>query len=154
MALPADTDVSRTAPPRWAALSSLAPIVHTIARVAVGLLFMQHGMQKLFGALGAGHPNLSLKFGTAGLIEFGGGLLIVVGLLTRPVALLAMIEMLVAFFQVHFPRGGWPIQNGGELPLLYGAAFLLLVVAGAGPYSVDAALRRLPAQRDSARTMT
>jgi putative oxidoreductase len=64
-----------------------------------------------------------------------------VGFLTRPVALVLAGEMLTAFFLVHFPKGGWPLQNGGELPLLYAAVFLLFAGNGAGPASVDAVLR-------------
>ena len=70
-----------------------------------------------------------------------GGVLLMLGLLTRPVAFVLACEMLAAFAIAHLPRGGWPIQNGGELPLLYALVFLFLASAGAGPASLDA-LRR------------
>ena len=78
------------------------------------------------------------QMGLAGVLETFGGLLLVLGLLTRPVALLLAVEMLVAFFQVHLPQGGAPIQNHGELPLLYMLIFLFFVGHGAGPASLDA----------------
>ena len=70
--------------------------------------------------------------GLAGVLEFGGGLLIVLGLFTRPVALVLMLEMLGAFFIAHFPRGGWPIENGGELPLLFALVWGVLRDAWCG----------------------
>jgi putative oxidoreductase len=107
--------------------------------VVAGLLFMQHGVQKLFGWLG-GHQveTLGSQFGLAGVIESVGGLLIVLGLFTRPVALIAAGEMAVAYFQMHAPRGFWPIENHGELAALYGVIFLLFAGCGAGPLSLDA----------------
>ena len=71
-----------------------------------------------------------------------GGALIVLGLFTRPVAFLLAGEMAVAYFQAHAPRGFWPILNGGESPVLFCFIFLYLFATGAGPFSVDAALRR------------
>jgi putative oxidoreductase len=123
-------------------LANLAPWTHTLLRVGAGLLFMQHGVQKLFGWFGgmggSGETvNLVSQMGLAGVLETFGGLLVVIGLLTRPVALLLAGEMLVAFFQAHFPRGGVPLQNGGELPLLFVLVFLFLAGHGAGPASLD-----------------
>ena len=105
---------------------------------------MEHGVQKLFGMFGGmgGTPGATVplvsQMGLAGVLETFGGLLLVLGLLTRPVAFLLAGEMLVAFFQVHLPQGGAPIQNGGELPLLYMLVFLFFVGHGAGPASLDA----------------
>jgi putative oxidoreductase len=79
--------------------------------------------------------------GVAGILEFGGGLLLILGLLTRPVAAILCIEMLAAFVMAHLPKGGWPVQNGGELPLLYALVFAYLATHGAGPMSVDASWR-------------
>ena len=130
------------------ALASFAPAAHAPLRIGAGLLYMQHGAQKLFGMFGGMGPNgstvpLVSQMGLAGALEFFGGLLIVLGgPLTRPVALLLAVEMLVAFFQVHFPQGGWPIQNKGELPLLFMLVWLFLAANGAGPASLDAARRR------------
>ncbi|HET7469891.1 MAG TPA: DoxX family protein [Gemmatimonadales bacterium] len=120
----------------------LGPYTHATLRIGAGLLYMEHGLQKLFGLFGGMGPNggtvqLLSQFGLAGVLETFGGLLIVLGLLTRPVALVLALEMLVAFFQVHFPQGGFPIQNRGELPLLYMLVWLFLVGNGAGPFSMD-----------------
>lgn len=124
-------------------LAALAPATLTILRVAAGLLFMQHGLMKLFGLLGArAAVPLFSQMGLAGVLETFGGALLVLGLFTRPVAFVLAIEMLVAFTKAHLPRGGFPIQNGGELPLLYAAIWLCLLGHGAGPFSLDALLRR------------
>jgi putative oxidoreductase len=123
-------------------------IAHAILRMGAGLLFMQHGLQKLFGMMGGfgGTPgataDLMSLMGLAGVLEVFGGLLIVVGLLTRPVAIVLAIEMITAFFMAHAPQGGFPIENGGELALLYALVWLYFAAAGAGIASVDAGLRR------------
>jgi putative oxidoreductase len=123
--------------------SDFGRVTHAILRIAVALLFMQHGLQKLFGILGgmgtsgATAPLMSLM-GAAGLLEFAGGILLALGLLTRPVAAVLLLEMVYAFVTVHAPQGGAPIQNQGELALLYGSIFLFLMGAGAGPFSIDA----------------
>ena len=119
-----------------------APTAHGVLRIGAGLLYMQHGLQKLFGMFGGmggdgSTVELMSRMGLAGVLETFGGLLIVIGLLTRPVALVLMLEMLAAFFIAHLPRGGAPIQNGGELPLLFALVFAFLVTNGAGPYSAD-----------------
>jgi putative oxidoreductase len=121
----------------------LGPTTHGVLRIVAGLLFMQHGLQKLFGFFGGMGPNggsvpLVSQFGLAGVIETFGGFLLVIGLFTRPVAAVAALEMLIAFFQVHFPRGGFPIENRGELPLLFMLIWLFMAGNGAGPFSVDA----------------
>jgi putative oxidoreductase len=119
----------------------------SLLRAVTGALFMQHGVQKLFGLLlkpdqpWNGPPAIFSQFWVAGILEVFGGALIVVGLRTRPVAFLLAGEMAVAFFQAHFPRSFWPILNGGEPVVLFCFVFLYLFAAGAGPYSVDAALR-------------
>ncbi len=119
----------------------------TVLRVGTGLLFMEHGAQKLFGALGGlGGPGIAAPlgslFGVAGILELFGGALIALGLLTRPVALLLLVEMLVAYFWRHMPRDFWPLVNRGELALLYALVYLYLSVRGPGPYSVDAAFTK------------
>jgi putative oxidoreductase len=121
---------------------------HAVLRVIAGALFMQHGMQKLFGLLldparsWNGPPAMFSQFWFAGVLEALGGLLIVVGLFTRPVAFLLAGEMAVAYFTAHAPRSFWPILNGGEHTVLFCFVFLYLCVTGAGPYSLDAAIRR------------
>lgn len=128
-------------------VSGAAEAVHVVLRVGAGLLFLQHGLQKtlgLFGGMdgtGARAPLESLM-GAAGLIETMGGLMIILGLFTRPVAFILVGEMAVAYATAHVPQGSWPIQNGGELSLLYAMVFLWLVAYGAGPLSVDHGITR------------
>jgi putative oxidoreductase len=123
--------------------------------MGAGLLFIQHGLQKLFGLLGGfgGTPGdtapLVSLMGLAGVLELVGGVLLVAGLFVRPVALILAVEMVIAYFYSHVPQGGFPIQNGGELALLYALAFGFLAARGAGPVSVDA--RRLHTAHERSR---
>ncbi len=127
---------------------ALGPALRAVLRIGAGLLFMQHGAQKLFGWLGGfgGTPGntaeLMSQMGLAGVLEFFGGLLIVLGLLTRPVALVLALEMIAAYFIAHVPQGGFPIQNGGELALLYALVFAYFAAVGAGPASLDRMIAR------------
>jgi putative oxidoreductase len=121
---------------------AIAHVAYAALRIGAGLLFMQHGVQKLFGMLGGRTAPLVSLFGLAGVLEFVGGLLIVLGLFTRPVALVVCAEMIVAYFMSHAPRGPWPVQNAGELALLYALVFAFLAAHGAGPFSVDRTLDR------------
>lgn len=120
----------------------------TLLRFMAGWMFMQHGVQKLFGWLGGwrGEPGatapLFSQSGLAGVLEVFGGALIVLGLFTRPVAFLLSGMMAVAYFQAHAPNGFWPIQNRGELAALYCFVFLYFSARGAGPYSVDGILTK------------
>jgi putative oxidoreductase len=131
-----------------ATIASITPWTHALLRIGAGLLYMEHGLQKLFGMFGGmgGTPGATVplisQMGLAGVLETFGGLLLVLGLLTRPVAFVLAGEMLVAFFQAHLPQGGAPIQNRGELPLLYMLVFLFLVGHGAGRASLDARSQR------------
>ena len=108
----------------------LPGILHSLLRVMTGLLFMQHGLQKLFGLLlspeqpFAGAPPAFSQFWFAGVLELVGGALIAVGLFTRPVAFLLAGEMAVAYFQAHAPRGFFPVLNGGEVVVLFCFVFL------------------------------
>jgi putative oxidoreductase len=128
--------------PTW-----LPGATHALLRIVTGALFMQHGVQKLFGLLLApdrawnGAPPAFSQFWFAGVLETFGGALIVLGLFTRPVAFLLSGEMAVAYFQAHFPRNFWPILNGGENVILFSFVFLHLFAVGAGPFSIDAAIR-------------
>jgi putative oxidoreductase len=130
------------------------PATHVLLRVAAALLFMQHGVQKLFGWLGgmggsgATAPLASLA-GVAGILELFGGILLLVGLLTRPVALLLAGEMVVAYVIAHMPQGGFPVQNQGELALLFAAIFAFLFGNGAGVWSLDHWLGVRRAQREA-----
>ena len=111
-------------------------------RIVTGLLFMQHGAQKLFAWFGREEPvALVSQMGLAGVLEFFGGLMIVLGILTVPVALILAVEMLWAYFQAHLPRGWVPIMNGGELSLLYAFIFIFLGANGGGSFSLDGWLK-------------
>ncbi len=118
-----------------------APVAQAIMRVGVGLLFMQHGAQKLFGVLGGQQVELLSQYGVAGVLEFFGGALVVLGLFTRPVAAVLALLMVVAYAIAHAPVGGLPIQNGGGLALLFALIFGFLAASGAGAWSLDGRLR-------------
>jgi putative oxidoreductase len=118
-----------------------------LLRVMAGLMFMQHGAQKLFGALGGAGPEggsvpLVSMMGLAGVLEFFGGLLVAFGLFTRPVAFVLAGQMAAAYFMAHAPQGFWPILNRGELAALYCFVFLYFSARGPGRYSLDAMIGR------------
>ena len=123
-------------------LGKFSGMFYAAFRIVSGLLFAQHGAQKLFGWLGGmgeaggSAPFLSLMF-FAGLIEFVGGLLIAVGFKTSWAAFLASGQMAVAYFMAHAPNALFPIQNRGELAVLYCFAFLYIASRGSGTLSVD-----------------
>lgn len=115
-------------------------VTYFLLRVVVGLLFLQHGGQKLFGWFGSGMsmgalPGLIL---VAGLLEAVGGALVILGAWVRPVAFVLSGQMAVAYFMAHFSKGFWPIQNGGEAAVLFCFVFLFIAAYGAGKWSVDA----------------
>lgn len=118
---------------------------------------MQHGAQKLFGALGGlGAPGRSAELvstmGAAGVIEFFLAGLVLIGLFTRPAAFLIAGELAVAYFWRHAPGGFWPILNRGELAAIYSFVFLTFAACGPGPWSLDALLgRRSEADASAAR---
>jgi putative oxidoreductase len=138
-------------------LSAWASPLYALLRLVAGLLFACHGAQKLFGVLGGvgGQPGVTAPLfslmGLAGVIEFVGGLCIAVGLFTSAAAFVASGEMAAAYFMSHAPRGFWPIQNNGELAVLFCFLFLYMAARGAGEWSLDRALHsvRLPRQRQS-----
>lgn len=113
-------------------------------RIVSGLMFMQHGTQKIFGfPAEAMMPfDIASQMGIGGVLELVGGALIVLGLFTRPVAILLSGMMAVAYFQFHAPGGLYPMVNKGELAALYCWVFLYLGFAGPGVWSVDAAMKR------------
>ncbi len=108
-------------------------------RIASGLLLVQHGTAKLFGFPGGDRANIDLNtlVGWSGPIEFAGGLLIILGLFTRPVAFVLSGFMAAAYFIGHASRGLFPLLNGGELAALYCFVFLFIAAAGPGMFSVD-----------------
>lgn len=124
----------------------LAPAALSLLRIVVAFTYSLHGYQKLFGAFG-GHlskgvkPQLLSLTGAAGVIEVFGGLLLLLGLFTRPVAFLLSGQMAVAYFVRHAPRSFWPIENGGELAVVYCFLFLYFSRAGGGSLSVDRWMR-------------
>jgi len=126
--------------------SSFEPYAVSLLRLVAGLTFSLHGFQKVFGFFGGmGHGSTAHFFSLlsmAGALESVGGILILLGLYTRPAAFILCGEMAVAYFRQHAPRGLWPIANGGELAVLYCFIFLLLVSSGAGPWSLDRAIRK------------
>jgi len=118
-----------------------AEMSYAAARIVAGLLFASHGAQKLFGLFGSPPMTGKPLMLAAGIIEMVCGLLIALGLFTRPAAFLASGEMAVAYFMVHAPQGFWPVQNKGENAVLYCFFFLFVAGRGAGIWSLDA-LRR------------
>jgi putative oxidoreductase len=119
-----------------------SPRVLSVLRIVVGLLFLEHGTQKILGFPPSPNlgPALFSLSGLQGLIEFLGGLLILVGLFTRPVAFVLCGNMAVAYFMSHAPKNFFPMMNGGDAAILYCFVFLYLVFAGAGAWSIDEAL--------------
>ena len=139
----ADSERVEHRPGYAASFTRFAPVTHAILRIGAGLMFMQHGVQKLFGWLGGfgGTPGETAELfslmGLAGVLEAFGGLLIVLGLFTTPVAVILVIEMIAAYFMAHAPQGGFPIENGGELAVLFVVIFAFLAANGPGPASLD-----------------
>ncbi len=128
---------------RW---QSCTPYLHALLRIVTGFLFIWPGSMKLFGFPMAMPGGMKLELlsqvGIGGVLEFFGGILIMSGLFTRPVAFLLSGEMAVAYWQFHAPKGPWPIMNGGGEAAIYCFIFLWLSAAGAGPWSLDAARAR------------
>jgi putative oxidoreductase len=125
------------------------PRLLSVLRIILGFLFIPHGAQKLFGFMAPPQwstPPIFSMVGIAGALEFFGGLLILLGLFTRPVAFILSGMMAVAYFMIHAPGGFWPLQNKGELAIIYCWLFLVFSVAGGGAWSID----RLWSKRDGA----
>lgn len=124
----------------------MAPVLLSVLRIVAAFLLMAHGTQKLFG-MPAAEPRdpveLLSRLGAAGVLETFGGLLLLVGLYTRPVAFVLSGLMAVAYFMSHAPRGFWPILNRGELAALYSFVFLYLSAAGGGSLGLDAWFRKV-----------
>ena len=122
--------------------------VFFLLRVIAGLMFMQHGGEKMFDWFGGipaqygGHPKFLSQIWIGGALEFYGGAAILLGLWTRPAAFLLSGEMAVAYFQFHFPNGFWPTRNMGEAAVLYCFIFLFFAAHGGGAWSLDALLFR------------
>ena len=123
---------------------SWRPQLLSILRIVAGLLMLQYGMGKLlkFPAVPMfAKVELFSLYGLAGSLELVLGALVLIGLFTRLAAFVLAGEMAVAYFMGHAPRGFFPILNGGDLAIIFCFVFLYLSAAGAGPWSVDAAVR-------------
>lgn len=123
-----------------------APRLLSVLRIVAALIFIEHGTQKLLGfpppATGGAGPAAFTLLWFAGLMELLGGLLLLVGLFTRPVAFLLSGEMAIAYWYAHAPRNIFPVLNGGDAAILYCFVFLYLAAAGGGVWSIDAARNR------------
>ncbi len=119
--------------------SKWSPRLLSVLRIVGAFLYMQHGSQKLFGFPAAlkTAPALFSLMGVAGIIEFFGGFLILLGLFTRPVAFLLSGEMAAAYFIAHAPQGFWPLLNKGEMAAMLCFLFFYLAATGGGPWSLD-----------------
>jgi putative oxidoreductase len=121
-----------------------SPRLLSVLRIVAALLFTMHGTAKLFQVPHqAMFDDLQLMslIGFQGVLEVGGGFLLLIGLLSRPVAFVLCGDMAVAYFMAHWPKSWLPILNGGDLAVLFCFVFLYLWVAGPGPWSIDARLR-------------
>lgn len=121
-----------------------SPVLLSVLRIISAFLFMLHGSKKLFGLPGGGQLQWiefdqlwSLAPGLAGVLEFFGGLLLLLGLATRPVAFVLSGLMAFAYFMAHAPGSFWPVLNHGDAAILFCFAFLYLSAAGGGPFSLD-----------------
>jgi putative oxidoreductase len=125
-------------------LTYWTPRMLSVLRIVTGLLFLEHGTEKLLGFPVSPNPGRVLfsLLGIQGILELAGGFVILIGFLTRPVAFLLAGDMAVAYFMAHAPKGFFPTLNGGQLAILFCFVFLYLVFAGAGPWSVDEQLAR------------
>jgi len=129
---------------RSKALSAWAPRFLSILRIVAGVLFLEHGAQKLLGFPPTEHaPEFLSLIWFAGAIELVGGALVAAGAFTRPVAFILSGEMAFAYWMAHAPKSVFPALNGGDAAILYCFVFLYLVFAGAGPWSVDALRGRI-----------
>jgi putative oxidoreductase len=130
---------------RTTLLNAWEPRMLSVLRIATGLLFLEHGTQKLLGFPpgGQGAPELMTLAGIGAVMELVGGALIVLGLFTRPVAFLLSGQMAVAYWMFHFKAANpYPVNNMGDAAILYCFVFLYLVFAGPGPWSIDGYFNR------------
>ncbi|WP_417721984.1 DoxX family protein [Salipiger sp.] len=125
--------MSDNSAPRWGSE------MLSVLRIVSALIFLLHGSQKLFGVPATDQqPPLMSLMGVGGVLEFVGGLLLLVGFLTRPVAFVLSGMMAVAYWMFHAPQNLFPTLNGGDAAILYCFVFLYLAVVGGGKWSVDA----------------
>lgn len=137
-----------------AKLISWSPHMLGILRIVAALIFIAHGTQKLFGFPVAGPANLNTLMFIGALLEAFGGLALLLGAFTRPVAFVLAGEMAVAYWMFHAPRNFFPVANGGDAAILYCFVFLYLVFSGPGSFALDNLLGREPADRRAAEPAT
>jgi putative oxidoreductase len=119
-------------------LAKLQPQALGVLRIMTALQFIEHGSQKLFNfPVGEHAGTLTGLPLAAGILEFAGGILLALGLFTRPVAFLLCGEMAIAYFMAHMPRDFFPVNNGGDSAISFCFIFLYLVFAGAGAFALD-----------------
>ena len=121
----------------YAGLDRWSPHILAILRIVTALLFIQHGTQKFFSFPIAGPPSLPTLYVVQGLIEFVGGILLLLGAFTRIVAFIMSGDMAVAYFMAHYPSSFYPIENKGDLAILFCFVFLYFFFAGPGSWSLD-----------------
>lgn len=132
--------ITRDTASRRALAAEWAPRLLSVLRIVAALIFLEHGTSKLLGfppPMGGAGPAAFTLGWYAGVLELVGGLLLVLGLFTRPVAFILSGEMAFAYWLAHAPRSPFPVLNGGDAAILYCFVFLYLFVAGAGAWSVD-----------------
>jgi putative oxidoreductase len=119
-------------------LGRYQPFALAALRIMTALQFVEHGSQKLFNFPAGTHAGAldSLSLG-AGILEFAGGILLALGLFTRPVALLLSGEMAIAYFTAHMPRDFFPVNNGGDAAISFCFIFFYLAFAGPGTFALD-----------------
>ena len=132
---------------RW--LGKYENIAYALIRLVAGLLLACHGAQKLLGVPGAKATVHDPLLIVAGIIELVGGLAIAAGFQASSAAFIVSGELAVAYFKMHFPRGFWPILNGGELAVLYSFLFLYIATHGSGTWSLDHLLEKWVGRRHS-----
>src|SRR6516165_8658694 len=125
-------------------IGSWSPRMLSVLRAMTGLLFLEHGTQKLFGFPPPPNPGPALLslLGVQGILELVGGFLILIGLFTRPVAFILAGDMAVAYFMAHAPKSFFPTLNGGQLAIFLCFVFLYLAFAVGGEWSADEQLTR------------
>ena len=123
-------------------IGKFAPEMLGIARIVIGLLFLEHGTSKLFDfPHGPVQPTMGSLFWFQGVIEIVGGVLFAVGFLTRPVAFILAGDMAVAYFMAHASKGFFPMLNGGDAAILYCFVFLIYFVTGPGRWAADGSVK-------------
>ena len=132
---------------------ALAPYLLSTLRIIAAFLFIQYGTAKLFGfpapiMPGGGTVEVNSQIGVAALLELVGGALLLIGLFSRVTAFVVSGEMAFAYFIGHAPQSFWPVLNQGTPAVLFCFLFLYIAAAGAGPWSVDALIRRAAHKRD------